>query len=296
MNDLTNIVLLALLGSVVALIGGVVFLLVKKWSKVLARYSVPFAAGVLLTVALLGLLPEAVHLVGEKAFLWALLALVGAYLFENFFCELHHHDDGHKCTESKHVNAIPLVIVGDSIHNLIDGVAIAASYLVNPGLGLITTISTFLHEVPHEIGDFGILLKAGFSRRKIFLVNFASALMTVVGALLVYYLDWSEELAGSLLAVAAGMFLYLGASDFLPHAGDELEKRKAVLVMLLGVLLMYGTLSLVPHSHEVEHEHHEEEVRLIGGDKDEGGCLAGAGYSWCEAKDKCLRVWEEGCE
>lgn len=262
MTDLVNIILLALLGSVVALVGGVVFLMVGKWSKTLARYSVPFAAGVLLTVAMLGLLPEAVHVVGGKAFLVTLVTFLGAYLFENLFCELHHHDDGHKCTETRHKQAIPLVIVGDTIHNLIDGVAIAASYLVNPGLGLVTTVSTFLHEVPHEIGDFGILLKAGWEKRKILLVNLGSALMTVVGALAVYYLNFGEVLMGSLLAAAAGMFLYLGASDFLPHAGEGVDKKKAITVLLMGVLLMYATLKIVPHSHGEENHSHEHEHSL----------------------------------
>ena len=247
MTDLVNIVLLALLGSVVALVGGVVFLSVKKWTKMLSLYSVPFAAGVLVTVALIGLLPEAVHMIGEKAFLVVMLSLMGSYLFENLFCELHHHDHG--CGHDHHQRAIPLVILGDTIHNFIDGVAIAAAYLVNPGLGLVTAISTFLHEVPHEIGDFGILLKAGFSKKKVLGVNLVSALMTIVGALVVYFLARGEIFSGYLLAVAAGMFLYLGASDFLPHAGEGIDKKKSMVVVLLGMGLMYLTLSVVPHGH-----------------------------------------------
>jgi zinc and cadmium transporter len=249
MSDLGNIVLLALLGSVVALAGGVVFLSVKKWSNVLAKYSVPFAAGVLVTVSFLGLIPEALEIVGEKSLTIVLLTFFGAYLFEQLFCELHHHDDGHKCKETKGGQVVPLVVIGDTIHNLIDGVAIAASYLVNPGLGLITAVSTLLHEVPHEIGDFGILLKAGWSRKRILLVNLISALMTVVGAVGVYYLGAGEMVFGYLLAVAGGMFLYLGASDFLPHANEELDKKKGLMVMFFGVLVMYLTLSLVPHGH-----------------------------------------------
>lgn len=249
MSDLVNIVLLSLLGSVVALIGGMIILSVKKWSKTLAKYSIPFAAGVLLTVALLGLLPEAVHLVGEKSFLVVLVTFLGAYLFEQFFCELHHHDDGHKCKKTKHGQTVSLIVAGDTVHNFIDGVAIAVSYLVNPGLGLVTAVSTLLHEVPHEIGDFGILLKAGWSRKKILLVNLLSALMTLVGALVVYFFGVGELANGYLLAVAAGMFLYLGANDFLPHADEELDKKKAAMVLLLGVVVMYLTISIVPHGH-----------------------------------------------
>ena len=148
MWDLINVLALAFLGSIIALVGGVVFLLKKSWSNFLSAYSVPFAAGVMITVALLSLLPEAMELGGEKSLLVILFAFLFSYLFENFFCDLHHHQ--HECRhhhQSK--NSAVLVIVGDSIHNFIDGLAIAATYLVNPGLGLITTLSTFLHEVPH---------------------------------------------------------------------------------------------------------------------------------------------------
>jgi zinc and cadmium transporter len=255
MSDLLAIILLALLGGVIALSGGVVFLLVKPWSKVLSRYSVPFAAGVLLTVALVGLLPESVHEIGEAAYLWVLLAFLGSYLFEIMLFELHHHDSDHGGKSLS--GSIWLVIVGDTVHNLIDGVAIAASYFVNPGLGLVTTVSTFLHEVPHEIGDFGILLKAGWRRRNILMVNILSALFTVVGALGVYYWGQGEGVVGYLLAIAVGLFLYLGASDFLPQAVKGMAKGRAVVALFLGVALMVATFMAVPHSDGVEEEMYE---------------------------------------
>ena len=262
MSDLTAIVLLALLGSVVALLGGVIFLAVKSWSMVLAKYSVPFAAGVLLTVAMVGLLPEAVHEAGEGVFLVALISFLAAYFFEQVFFSLHHHDHGNGKQNFR--GSVGLVIVGDTIHNLIDGVAIAASYLVNPGLGLVTALSTFLHEVPHEMGDFGILLKAGWKRRNVFIVNIISALFTVVGALGVYFWVTDEGIVGNLLAVAAGLFLYLGASDFLPEADRDLSKGKALTALLTGVGLMLVTLLIVPHSQVDEAGHNEEALEEYG--------------------------------
>lgn len=250
MHDFINILLLALLGSVIALVGGVVFLLVSKWSDVLSKYSVPFAAGVMMTVSLLGLLPESVDILGELGFLISLLAFIAAFLFENIFCDLHHHEHCHIHDDKHHhKSSVALVIIGDTIHNLVDGAAIAAGYLVNPGLGIITTISTFLHEVPHEIGDFGILLKAGYSKSKVFWINFFSALSTVLGAILIYFFIRETEFLGYLLAIAAGMFMYLGASDFLPRASKEIDTKKAVIVLLIGVLIMYLTMHIIPHSH-----------------------------------------------
>lgn len=258
MNEMIFIFALAALGSVVALLGGVFFLFSKKWSDFLATYSVPFAAGVLLSVSLVGLLPEALHMMGEEAFTVVLFSFLAAYLFEHFVFDIHHHE-GH--THSVVKRSIPLVIVGDTIHNFIDGVAIAATYFASPGLGIITTLSTFLHEVPHEIGDFGILLKAGWKRKKIFLVNFLSASATFLGAGFVLFLSPSETVSGFLLAVAAGLFLYLGASDFLPHIHEGQKNNKnGIVALILGVAIMLFSFTAVPHSHDGEHMGDEHET------------------------------------
>jgi zinc and cadmium transporter len=249
-SDLLNILSLSLLASVLGLTGGTLFLVVKKWSASLTKYSTPFAAGVMMTVAFLGLLPEASEILGHQAFNIVLATFFVTYIFENFIFDLHHHDhDDHKHSHSHEEQSVPLVIIGDTIHNFIDGVAIASAYLINPGLGFVTAVSTLLHELPHEIGDFGILLKAGFSKKKVFLVNLFSSLSTVLGSLVVYFFVTGTQLPGILMSIAAGMFIYLGASDFLPRANKEIEKTKAVLVLLLGAALMYLTLSLVPHAH-----------------------------------------------
>ena len=269
--DLINILGLALLGSVIALSGGLLFLSMKRFSSVLSRYSIPFASGVLITVSFLGLIPESIHLLGEKSLVLVLLAFLGSYLFEMLAFDLHHHDhhDHHSHGHHSHQKvSVPLVIFGDTIHNFVDGVAIAAAYLVNPGLGLITAVSTFLHEVPHEIGDFGILLKAGYSKKKVILVNFLSSLSTFAGALFVYYLGESIPISGYLLAIAAGMFLYLGASDFLPKAMEGVDKKKAIGMLIIGVAVMYLSLSAVPHSHE-EHGHTEDEMMDAGHELEE---------------------------
>ncbi|MFC1790101.1 ZIP family metal transporter [Patescibacteria group bacterium] len=291
MTSLGMIIILSLLGSVLALVGGVVFLFIKPWSKFLSRYSVSFAAGVLLTVALIGLLPEAAHEIGDKAYLLVLLTFLGAYLFENFACSLHHHDhdcEAHSPTVepsnlsrnpvealakageahgSQPVGTTSLIIVGDSLHNFIDGVAIAAAYLANPGLGWVMTLSTFLHEVPHEIGDFGILLKKGWPRKKILIVNIISALFTLLGALAVIFILPDQGIVSYLLAAAAGMFLYLGASDFLPHAHEDLSRKKALLSLFVGVAVMLGALKIIPHSHghdnHPDHETFSDQERQI---------------------------------
>lgn len=249
MNPLIAILLLSFVGSIAGLIGGVIFLLKREWARTLCKYAVPFAAGVLLSVSLLHLLPEAVHLTGESAYFIVLIALLSSFFFEQYFAHLHHHE-GHKHVETK--ASAPLVVFGDTIHNFIDGVAIASAYLIEPYFGLVVTLSTFLHETPHEIGDFGVLMSAGWSRRKTFIANMFSATATFPGALLVFfYLRDAHDKIGILLAVSAGIFLYLGASDFLPEVGEEekgVSTWKKLLLLIIGVLTMY-VLSLVSPSH-----------------------------------------------
>ncbi len=248
-NSLLIILFLAFIGSILALIGGVLFLLIKPWKEFLARYAPAFAAGVFITISLLGLLPEAFHLINHQAFQVVLISFLAAYLFESVIGQLHHHQHHAHRQQHQSSTSVALIIFGDTIHNFIDGAAITLTYLVSPGLGCITALSTFLHEVPHEIGDFGVLLNAGLKKSKIFWLNLLSSLATFAGALLFYWLPISESISGKLMAVAAGLFLYLGASDFLPEADDKLGACKALFSVLLGAGLIYLTLFLVPHQH-----------------------------------------------
>lgn len=249
MPDVILLVLLVLFGSIFALVGGILFLTIPSWSVALGRYSVPFAGGVLLTVSLISILPESTELLGQSAYVVTLITFLTIYLFEQVFFSLHHHDDedGEQHHHQKK-RAAWLVMVGDTIHNAIDGIAIAAAFAVTPGLGAVTAVSTFLHEVPHEIGDFGVLLRAKWSKRAIIATNVISACASLVGALCIYQLRPSDWVLGFLLAVSAGIFLYLGASDFLPHAGKNLSKPRMVVALLLGVGLMLISAWLIPHN------------------------------------------------
>ena len=249
---LINILLLSLVGSIAGLAGGVFFLLNKKFAKVLCKFAVPFAAGVLLGASLLHLLPEAVEHLGQTGYMVTLIALLSSFLFEQYLANLHHHEETEHTLE--HHATIPLVIFGDTIHNFIDGVAIAAAYLANPAFGLVIALATFLHETPHEIGDFGVIVSMGWTRKKTFWANFLSALATFPGALFVYFIARdATNIIGILLGVSAGIFLYLGASDFLPEVR---KSKKGILpwkkftLLIAGVLIMYLITRLpIVHNH-----------------------------------------------
>ncbi|HBL52039.1 MAG: hypothetical protein A3D24_02420 [Candidatus Blackburnbacteria bacterium RIFCSPHIGHO2_02_FULL_39_13] len=219
METILSVIGLTTLGSVAGLIGGIFLLSQEKLAKVLSIHAIPFAAGVMLAVSLLDILPEAIEGSNVRVVLQlVLLVVVVAFLFEQFLLHLHHHE-GHVKTLK---TSLPLVISGDTIHNFIDGLAIATAFLVDPKLGFVVAVATFLHELPHEMGDFGLMLAAGWKKPKIILVNLLSAMSTFLGAgvALLFSANFENSLV-SLLAIAGGLFLYISLSDLLPEVQEE---------------------------------------------------------------------------
>lgn len=250
MGDFYHLSLLVFLGSVAGLIGGLIMLFKKTWAKSLSEVAIPLAAGVLLSLSLLDLLPRAVDEIGDSAFTVVLLVFVVFFLVEKFLFSLHHHHDAD--SHDIQDQGVWMVIIGDTIHNFLDGTAIAASFLLNPTLGLVVAFSTFLHETPHEIADFGILLARGWSKKRVFYANFLSALATFPGAFIVYYFgSETNDLTGILLSLSAGLFLYVATTDFLPEVGHVPIKSvpKQAGFLILGILITVVVGYFVPEIH-----------------------------------------------
>jgi len=247
MNTLGLIVVFTLLGSVVALVGGAVLLYKEKFAIKISHYLSSFAAGALLGTAFLDLLPEAAHHAEElgletNIFIWTLVGILSFFLLERFIHWFHHHHE-HVVDAKERKSIVPLVILGDSTHNFIDGVVIAATFMVSIPLGIVTTLAVAAHEIPQEIGDFGILLHRGIKRSKVLLVNFLSALVALAGALLTYVIGESiESYLPILLSLSAGFFIYIAASDLIPEIHNE-ERRVVALIetllLLLGVFVIW---------------------------------------------------------
>lgn len=260
-----HIIIFSLLGGVFSLIGAIVLLSKKSWADKLAVYATPFAAGALLSAVFLDLLHEGV----EKAepYTVLLLALTGMILFflaERFLRWFHHHhNEGEKHTDA----TTGLIIVGDTLHNALDGIAIAASFLVSVPTGIITTIAVAAHEIPQEIGDFGLLLSRGLSRKKVLLVNILSALATLVAALLTFWLGSETSLPlGIILGLSAGFLLYIAASDIIPSIHDESPKDKLFdvrpLLLVLGAVVVGITIH-VAHRYVDPNHGHEQDVHEL---------------------------------
>lgn len=249
MSPIFQLLALSFLGSVAGLIGGVIFLFKKEWARVLSKYATPLAAGVLLALSLLDLLPEAVEAIDTKAFSVILTVFLVLFLIERFLFYLHHHSDS--ADNDTHLRQTPtqMVIFGDTIHNFLDGVAIAAAFLVNPSFGLLVATSAFLHETPHEIADFGILMANGWSRLWAFNANLFSSLATFPGALLTYfYAGRVESTRGILLSVAAALFLYVALTDFLPEVkrAPRGSVFRQTLFLVAGILIIVVIKSIFP--------------------------------------------------
>ena len=253
MSTLEYILLFTFIGSVGALIGGIILLSYEKFALKVSHFLASFAAGILLGTAFFDLLPEAVH-EGEKAdiniFPWVLFGIVLFFLIERFIHWFHHHEEFHKeKDESK--STLPLIIVGDTMHNFIDGVVIAATFMVSIPLGIATSLSVFAHEIPQEIGDFGLMLHKGLKPKKIILVNVLSAAAAFLGAVITYSVgNILEGYLPMFLAVTAGFFIYIASSDLIPEIHHEKRKGFAFIesaLLILGVVVMAVSVSLLGH-------------------------------------------------
>lgn len=237
--SLISVVLVSLLSFV-----GVLFLAIKKekLQKILL-FLVSFAAGGLLGGAFLHLLPEA----AEEGFnlgiaLAVLVGLLAFFVLEKFISWRHCHIP----TSEEHPHPLAFMnLVGDSFHNLTDGVVIAASFLTNLSLGMATTIAVIFHEIPQEIGDFGVLIHGGFSKKKALFFNFVSALAAIIGAILTLFLGGKFiSLVHLLVPFTAGGFIYIAGSDLIPELHKETNLAKS-LVQMLGLILGIGVMFIL---------------------------------------------------
>jgi len=239
---LVPILISVFLISVISLVGALALSLKEKILDKLLFVLIAVAAGTMLGVAFLDLIPEAVEKGGPNVFLYVLSGILAFFVLERFIFWHHCHDG--KCD----VHAFSyLNLVGDGVHNFLDGMVIAAAYFVSIPLGVATTIAIALHEIPQEVGDFAILIYGGFGRKKALFYNFLSALAAFVGVAVAYVFSSSEGFFTFVLAFAAGGFIYIASADIMPELQKEREFRKSLLQLLCligGIVLMWVIIHL----------------------------------------------------
>ncbi len=206
-----------------------------------------FSAGALIGGAFLHILPECLENNNSNAvFSYLILGIIIFFLMERYLHWRHCHEEG----DCKIHAFTYLNLVGDGFHNFIDGMVIAASFMVSLKLGMVTTLAIILHEIPQELGDFAVLVYGGFSRKKALLFNFASALMAVLGAVTGYFVtDLVKNFASFILPFTAGGFVYIATSDLIPelHKENDLKRATAAfLAFLLGIIFMALVKNFLP--------------------------------------------------
>jgi zinc and cadmium transporter len=219
----------------------VLFLFFKKetLSKI-TMFLVSLSAGALIGGAFLHLLPEAAEgMEAEKLFFVVLLAFILFFLIEKLFHWRHCHKENCEVHTFGYMN-----LVGDSLHNFIDGLVIASVFMVDFKLGIITTLAMALHEIPQEIGDFGVLIHAGFNKVKALVLNYIVATTVILGGVVGYFASfYIEGVMPYLLPIAAGGFIYIAASDLMPEIRKESNIKKSIMsfgIFLLGIIFMYA--------------------------------------------------------
>lgn len=234
-----------LIVSMISLVGVFTFSMNKKMLTKMLFFLVSFSAGALFGDAFIHLLPEASRQFGFglNVSLYVLLGIMLFFILEKFI----HWRHCHIPTSKEHPHPFVFMnLIGDGVHNFIDGLIIGGSYLVSIPLGIATTLAVVLHEIPQEIGEFGVLLHGGFSKKKALLFNFLSGLTAVAGALIALIVGarYGNALV-FLLPLTAGGFIYIAGSDLIPELQKEVVPSKSMLQLLgiiLGILIMAGLL------------------------------------------------------
>jgi len=221
--------------------------------KSLVSILLSFATGTMLASAFLGLLPEALESSGNPHEI--LSYVLGGILFF-FFLEkvvIWRNCQDEVCEVHGAETAGPIVLVGDALHNLTDGIVIASAFLTNFSIGLIVSLSIFAHEIPQETGDFGILLHSGYSKKKAFLYNTLSSITTIPSAIISFFiLDTITNVVPYMLAISAASFLYIALSDLAPELHQKVGLKhviKQLLIILTGVAVMAILFILGAHAH-----------------------------------------------
>lgn len=247
MNPFWLMILAILIGSAISLIGGALIFLTNRSREKAIAIALPFGAGALLAAAFFDLLPESFELGDPRTLLiWTLAGFCAFFLLERFGSWFHHHHQHNQSAKNESQNY--MVMIGDLLHNVIDGIAIAASFIANPATGIVTTLAVSAHEIPKELGTFGILLSRGWKDKKVLLANVLTAIGTLIAASLVYFIGDKVQLpVAELLALTAGFFIYVAASDIIPDIHEQPRKigTMQALVLVGAIILVAGIIRLL---------------------------------------------------
>jgi len=220
--------------SIISLIGIFAVIIGRDNLNKMVMMLIGLSAGALLGDSFLHLIPEAVQDGGPNLWLWLLAGILTFFILEKIV----HWRHCHLPTAADHPHPVGLMnLVGDSLHNFIDGMVIAGSFLISPALGLATVIAVVSHEIPQELGDFAILIYAGYSQAKALFYNFISAALSIIGALFALAVGGRlEGFTNFIIPFTAGGFIYIAASDLFPELKKDNERLGQAFLQLLCII------------------------------------------------------------
>jgi len=228
-----------LLISVISLIGITIFFTKEKHLPNVLLFLISFSAGSLLGGAFIHLLPESIESGIAIVPLAAVFGILAFFILEKIVHWRHCHQP--TCKEHPHPLAT-MNLVGDAFHNFLDGIIIATSYIVSIPLGIATTIAVLLHEIPQEVGDFGVLIYAGYSKGKALFMNFLISLTAILGGIIGLILSKNiESFASVMIAFTAGGFIYIATADLIPEMKKDVGIKKTT-IQLIGLILGIGIM------------------------------------------------------
>jgi len=242
------IIFFSLLGSLGSVLFSALFLIFPdKIRKGLIPKCISFATGTLLGAAFLGLIPHAAEDLGnlDQALFVVLGGLLLFFILEKLVLWRHCHDDQchvHKASGS-------LIMIGDAFHNFVDGIIIAATFITSIPLGIATAFSVITHEIPQEVGDFAILLKNNYTKKRAFMLNIISGTASLAGAILAYFfMNHMMVVTPYIMAISAASFIYVAVSDLIPHLQEHTNPKESLLQTSLIFIGIY-TIHLMSHLH-----------------------------------------------
>ena len=260
MNNFVYALAAVIIVSLISLVGLFALSLKEKLLDAMLFYLVSFASGAILGASLFDLVPETIELVEtESAVIYVALGFIFFYLLERsvywYHGHGHFHEGGHVSMSEMDARAgvkgfTYLNIVGDGVHNLIDGMVIGASFIASIPVGLAATIAIAFHELPQEIGDFAVLVYGGFKRMTALAINFLTALTAMGGVILVYVIFTSEQFLGFLLGFAGGGFTYISAAELIPELRTEKGIAKSVVQFVIFIVALTIIWNLTTILHE----------------------------------------------
>ncbi len=253
-SSFTWVLAFSVLGSVLSVAAaGIYLLLPEKVREKSLDYLIGFAIGMLLGAGFLHLLPEALEQARDSTqglMGTALFAILVFFILEKgLIWRHHHHHAGHEHPASAEAPAGTLILIGDSVHNFLDGVLVAAAFLADGSLGVVTALAVIAHEVPQELGDFAILLHSGYSRARAFTYNLLSSLAMIAGATIAWFaLGHITDLIPYLLTFTAASFIYVAVSDLMPALNRKIGLSETLIqILLIGIGLGFNIFLHTSH-------------------------------------------------